>query len=92
MPICGQCGEESDHVTKCTTCGDSFCADCGDANKKLCLYCIDDDDEDTDESGDEEGVQVRVYPLCLRASAVPYCARKTKNPKRFEIIFQVIPP
>ncbi len=57
MPTCAVCGEESDNVITCKTCGDKFCAaDCGDANKKLCIFCIDIDDEDTDESLDEEDV------------------------------------
>ena len=49
MPICEICGEESDRVTECKTCLERFCADCGDANRKLCTYC-DDDDDDQDEN------------------------------------------
>ena len=42
MPICAICGEEFDHVTKCKTCGERFCADCGEADEKQCIYCADD--------------------------------------------------
>jgi hypothetical protein len=57
MSKCDVCGEDFGNVITCKTCGDKFCAaDCGDANKKLCIFCIDIDDEDTDESWDEEGV------------------------------------
>ena len=44
MSICSICGEEFDQTTKCKMCGDRFCADCGSANEKLCLYCGDDAD------------------------------------------------
>ena len=54
MPICDSCGEETDHVTKCKTCGDKFCADCGDVQKQLCLYCIDDENADDDNSWDAD--------------------------------------
>jgi hypothetical protein len=55
MPICAICGEDSDYVTKCKTCGDNFCTDCGDENQKLCVFCIE-ADEDEDESWDEENM------------------------------------
>ena len=32
-------------------CGEKFCADCGEPDEKLCIYCLDDDDEDW---GDDE--------------------------------------
>jgi len=55
MPICAICGEEVGHVTKCKMCGEKFCADCGEPDEKLCLYCLDDDEEyDEDEEWDED--------------------------------------
>ena len=46
--MCAMCGEESVEVTKCKMCGEKFCADCGKADEKVCIYCADDDD-DSDE-------------------------------------------
>ena len=43
MPICAMCGEEFDSITRCKICGEKFCADCGEADEKLCIYCADDD-------------------------------------------------
>ncbi|MBN2335529.1 hypothetical protein JXL21_08205 [Candidatus Bathyarchaeota archaeon] len=55
MPICAICGEESEHVTKCKMCGEKFCTDCGEPDQKLCLYCLDDDEEhDEDEEKDDD--------------------------------------
>jgi len=52
MPTCAICGVEFDHVTRCKTCGERFCADCGNADEKQCTYCLDDeighDDDDDD--------------------------------------------
>ena len=41
MPVCVICGEDSETVTKCKTCGDKFCTDCGEQEKNLCIYCVD---------------------------------------------------
>lgn len=54
MPMCAMCGEEVEHVTKCKTCGEKFCADCGEVESKQCIYCLEDDevivvDDDEDE-------------------------------------------
>jgi hypothetical protein len=54
MPICAICGEEADHVTKCKMCGEKFCADCGEPDEKLCIYCLDDDEGDWDDDDDED--------------------------------------
>jgi hypothetical protein len=55
MPICAICGEEVEHVTKCKMCGEKFCQDCGEPDEKLCIYCVDEDDDWTDdEDWDEE--------------------------------------
>ena len=53
MPICAICGEDEDQVTKCKMCGEKFCADCGNADTKLCFYC-DDDTEDDDWEEDDD--------------------------------------
>lgn len=52
MPICAICGEETDIVTKCKQCGEKFCADCGSPEDKLCIYCLDDDEEESEEDED----------------------------------------
>ena len=49
MPLCAMCGENVEHTTKCTMCGEKFCADCGNPEEKLCIYCEDEDDDDLDE-------------------------------------------
>ena len=56
MPICAICGENEDQVTKCKTCGEKFCVDCGNTNTKLCFYCEEDtvDDNTDDDDEDEE--------------------------------------
>jgi hypothetical protein len=55
MPICAICGEEVELVTKCKMCGEKFCSDCGDPDEKLCIYCMDDDDDwDDKEDWDED--------------------------------------
>ena len=53
MPICAICGEEVEITTKCKMCGEKFCPDCGEPDEKLCIYCLD-DDEDEDWDDDEE--------------------------------------
>ena len=52
MPICAICGEEAEHVTKCKMCGEKFCADCGEPDEKLCIYCLDDEDDEFDDDDD----------------------------------------
>ena len=54
MPICAICGEEVEHTTKCKMCGEKFCTDCGEPDEKLCIYCLDDDDEDWDKDDWDE--------------------------------------
>jgi len=53
MPICANCGEQVEVVTKCKMCGEKFCSDCGEPDEKLCIYCLDEDD-DLDDNLDEE--------------------------------------
>ena len=53
MPTCEVCGEEEYSVTKCKTCGTKFCEYCGSMEDKLCIQCMDYDDEDDDE--EDEG-------------------------------------
>ncbi|MCW4048534.1 MAG: hypothetical protein NWE89_02240 [Candidatus Bathyarchaeota archaeon] len=43
MSMCLTCGVEDEHVTRCKRCGETFCAECGEPDKKLCIYCLDDD-------------------------------------------------
>ena len=52
MPICAICGEEVEHTTKCKMCGEKFCADCGEPDETLCIYCLDDEEEDWDDDVD----------------------------------------
>ena len=46
MPECSVCGLEFDHVTKCKTCGERFCYECGSADEKQCLYCLEESDSE----------------------------------------------
>ena len=52
MSICAICGEESNQVTKCKMCGETFGAGCGEADEKLCYYCGDDDEDDDSDEDD----------------------------------------
>ena len=45
MSTCELCGEESNKVTECTTCLETFCDECGETKRKLCAFCNDDDDD-----------------------------------------------
>ena len=54
MPICAMCGEEVEHVTRCKTCSEKFCTDCGDVESKQCVYCLEDDDDDFDNDYEDE--------------------------------------
>jgi hypothetical protein len=50
MGECAVCGMESDMLYKCKSCGDRFCGDeCGSINDKLCLFCMDDEEDYEDE-------------------------------------------
>lgn len=44
MPICAMCGEEFEHVTKCKICGETFYAECGKTDEKLCTRCLENED------------------------------------------------
>lgn len=55
MPECIVCGMESDTLYKCKVCGDRFCEECGDTEEKICLFCLDEEeDEDSWEEDWEE--------------------------------------
>jgi hypothetical protein len=62
MPLCSICGDDADKVVKCSTCGERFCVECGEHEKKLCYYCDEEDDytddpldfDDEDHSDDNE--------------------------------------
>jgi hypothetical protein len=48
MPLCTICGEDVDRVVKCSECGERFCFECGEQEKKLCYYCEEEDDYSED--------------------------------------------
>jgi len=50
MPECEVCGEQVDKVYKCKNCGTRFCEDDGSVSEKLCIYCM----EEEEDTGDEE--------------------------------------
>lgn len=56
LPECEICGEESDKLIKCKSCGAKFCEDCGSPIEKLCEFCAEEDDVNTEdlEDVDEE--------------------------------------
>lgn len=54
MPTCEVCGEEESSVTKCSSCGVMFCEYCGSTEDKLCIQCMDSDDEDDDDEKDDD--------------------------------------
>ncbi len=60
MPECIVCGMESDTLYKCKVCGERFCEECGDMDEKICLFCLDEEededswDEDLEEEEEEE--------------------------------------
>ncbi len=60
MPECIVCGMESDTLYKCKVCGERFCEECGDTDEKICLFCLDEEededswDEDLEEEEEEE--------------------------------------
>jgi hypothetical protein len=46
MAECGVCGMESETLYKCKSCGEPFCSnECGSIAEKLCLFCMDDDED-----------------------------------------------
>jgi hypothetical protein len=49
LPECEICGEESDKLIKCKSCGAKFCEDCGSPIEKLCEFCAEEDDVDTED-------------------------------------------
>jgi CRISPR/Cas system-associated protein Cas10 (large subunit of type III CRISPR-Cas system) len=56
LPECEICGEESDKLIKCKSCGAKFCEDCGSPIEKLCEFCAEEEevDEKDLEDVDEE--------------------------------------
>ena len=51
---CTICGEEVDKVIKCSECGERYCEDCGEHERKLCYYCEEEDDYSEDTDFDED--------------------------------------
>jgi hypothetical protein len=56
MPECEICGEESDKLIKCKNCGAKFCEDCGSPIEKLCEFCAEEEDVDTEDLEDVDEV------------------------------------
>jgi hypothetical protein len=54
MPICELCGEEEEVVTKCKSCGKLFCEYCGVDESRMCMECLDEEDDEYDEDFDDE--------------------------------------
>ena len=54
MPVCDICGEEVDKLVKCSECGERYCDECGEHEKKLCYYCDDEEESEEDSEYDEE--------------------------------------
>ena len=54
MPDCYICGMETEPVYKCKVCGERFCDDCGSPSEKLCLYCLEEDEEENDDFDNED--------------------------------------
>ena len=50
MPTCEVCGEEESSVTKCKTCGTKFCEYCGSVEERQCIVCLEDGDDDEEDS------------------------------------------
>jgi len=44
MPVCGICEEDVDKVYTCKECDTAFCEDCGDIKKRLCMYCVEEEE------------------------------------------------
>lgn len=54
MPKCDKCGEEEDQLYKCDNCGEMFCDWCGSKEDKLCIDCMEDDEEDWDAEEEDD--------------------------------------
>jgi len=39
MPVCEVCGDEVEHVTRCSRCKMLFCDECGSVEDRLCMLC-----------------------------------------------------
>ncbi len=53
VKVCEICGEPSDHITVCRSCGVHFCDECGYPEKHLCFDCGDEIDESLEDEADE---------------------------------------
>lgn len=54
MPVCQFCGEEVDKVYQCKRCDILFCGECGSVSDSLCLYCLEEDEDNEDEDYEED--------------------------------------
>ena len=46
MSECEVCGEVEDTLYTCEVCSVKFCEYCGDTEEKICLDCLDEDEDD----------------------------------------------
>ena len=46
LPRCQICGNNVEKTYKCTVCGEKFCEWCGDVNDKICIDCLDSQEQD----------------------------------------------
>ena len=54
MPKCKLCGEDEDKLYKCTKCGAQFCDWCGDTEERICIECLDAEDDDYADDDEED--------------------------------------
>jgi predicted nucleic acid binding AN1-type Zn finger protein len=52
-PECIVCGTESNRLYKCKICGEHFCEECGDKEERICLFCMD-SEQNSEEDDDWE--------------------------------------
>lgn len=49
MPECEVCFEEVGRVYTCKNCETVFCDECGDPKRKLCIFCLEEEEEGEEE-------------------------------------------
>jgi hypothetical protein len=60
LPECEICGEESDKLIKCKSCGAKFCEDCGSPIEKLCEFCAEEEEFNEEDFEDIDDVEADV--------------------------------
>ena len=53
MPKCEICEERVDEVYTCVVCGSKFCEYCGDTDEKICIDCLEEEDNSEDEENED---------------------------------------